>query len=95
MQALKLKEFGSVITDKEIGDEILNRIKVALTQSKPVNIDLTGVITMATYCAKQIFGTLYLELGAENFFKDINISNASIDMKTLIQLGIVNAIENR
>ena len=49
--------------------------------------------TMATYCAKQIFGRLYLELGAEAFFDKIILTNTSNEMKLIIKIGIQNALE--
>ncbi|MDO7853588.1 STAS-like domain-containing protein [Hymenobacter convexus] len=92
MDAIHVKKFGSVITDKDVGSEILRLAKEQLSTHGRVQIDLEGVVTMATYCAKQIFGTLYIEMGPENFFKNISIANASDDVKSLIQLGILNAL---
>lgn len=49
---------------------------------------------MATYCAKQIFGRLYVELGQNIFSKNIIIKNASDNVRLIIQLGIRFAIES-
>ena len=48
---------------------------------------------MATFCAKQIFGKLYVDLGSENFFERIEILNASDDLKSIIKIGIQSAIQ--
>ena len=47
---------------------------------------------MATYCAKQIFGTLYVELTPPIFSKQIVLANVSEDVKAAILLGIRFAI---
>lgn len=93
METLKVVDFGSVITDRSVGDIILRRVRGLLKTDHKVCVDFSNVITMATYCAKQIFGTLYIELNPQNFFDRIIISNASDDIKALIQLGIMNALE--
>jgi hypothetical protein len=49
---------------------------------------------MATFNAKQIFGKLYLELGANEFFEKLEIKNASDDLKLIIRLGIQSAIDD-
>ena len=48
---------------------------------------------MATFCAKQIFGKLYMELNPDVFFSNIKIKNANDDVKLIIRMGIQNAIE--
>lgn len=93
MDTVFVKQFGSVITDKEVGAEILRLLHEKLIADGEVKIDLEGVLTMATYCAKQIFGFLYVELGPETFFRKVLIANASDDIKALIQLGILNALQ--
>jgi hypothetical protein len=49
---------------------------------------------MATFCAKQVFGNLYLELGPSDFFEKIRISNANDDIRTIIKIGIQHAVSN-
>ncbi len=49
---------------------------------------------MATFCAKQIFGRLYIVYGPSKFFEYLIIKNASDDLKTIIRIGIESAIED-
>ncbi|MGV0828345.1 STAS-like domain-containing protein [Empedobacter brevis] len=93
MKTIAIKKYGPIISDKKIGDKIINEITSELEIHKKIEIDLKDVITMATFCAKQIFGQLYIKLGQEEFFENIKISHASNDMKIIINMGIQNAIE--
>ena len=56
-------------------------------------IDFANIKSMATYNAKQIFGQLYLNLGAEDFFKKIIIKNASPSILAIIKLGITDSLK--
>ena len=50
---------------------------------------------MATYCAKQIFGNLYVTLGASVFYDKIRIANASDDLRVIIRMGIAATINSK
>lgn len=89
-----LDEFAPIISSKESGSIIYNRIKDANPQENEITIDMRNIKSMATYCAKQIFGRLYVELGQSTFSKNIIIKNASDNVKLIIQLGIRFAIES-
>ena len=90
---INLSEFSPVISSKEDGEEIFNRLKKALDSDDLIEIDFDKIKTMATFCAKQIFGSLYIKLGADVFFRRIHFINVSDDVKVIIQSGIQNAIE--
>lgn len=90
---VSLKEYGPLLSDKKVGEEILKKIKLHLEKSGVLNIDFTGITSMATFCAKQIFGSLYLELGPEIFFERIKFLKVNEDLKIIIKMGIQNAIE--
>ena len=88
---IDLKNYAPIIGLEEKGAEILNMIKNALSTGE-VTIDFAGVKTMATFCAKQIFGSLYKDMGPDSFYEQIKIVNASEDIKSTIRAGIVSAI---
>jgi len=93
MENIDLKEYGPIISDKETGEVIYNLIIKEIKNSKKVSINLGGIKSMATFCAKQIFGKLYVELGSEVFFQNIQLENASDDLKTIIKIGIKSALD--
>lgn len=92
---IKLEEFGPIISDKKLGNDISKLIEESLESHKAIEIDFQNVISMATFCAKQIFGKLYIEKGAEFFFENVKMSNVSDDLKIIIKMGIQSAIEEK
>lgn len=93
MGTILLSKYAPVIRDKETGQQIYDSIKEMKPESDVVTIDFKDIVTMATFCAKQIFGKLYMELNPEVFFSNIKIINANDDVKLIIRMGIQNAIE--
>ncbi|WP_195426816.1 STAS-like domain-containing protein [Odoribacter splanchnicus] len=93
MKTIIVKNFGSIISDKETGYSLLEELKKSLKGSDEIILDLEGVISMATFCSKQVFGSLYLELGAEMFFSKIKFKNATNDVLAIIKIGIQSALE--
>ena len=91
---INLKKYGPIISTKEIGQELLELIQEKLIRNTVVEIDLSSIKTMATFCAKQVFGTLYINLTPSVFYERIKLKNANEDLKMIIRLGILNAIQN-
>ena len=71
MKTLNLNTFGPIIGSKSVGEEIYTLIKKSLEDTDVLTIQIDGIKSMATFCAKQIFGRLYLDLGSESFFERI------------------------
>lgn len=94
MKVITLEKYSPIISAKEDGDAIFNLINEALLVDSKIELDLGPIKSMATFCAKQIFGRLYLKLGSQNFFNAIVIKNATDDLKTIIRIGIQNAIDD-
>lgn len=92
---IKLEKYGPIISEKKIGQEIYEKLKKALDENNNIQVDLSNIISMATFCAKQIFGKLYTENGAEYFFEKIKFSNVNDDIKIIIKMGIQSAIEEK
>ncbi len=93
MKTIILDKYGPIISTKESGNEILDLIKKSLKNNQNIQIDLKKIRSMATFCAKQIFGNLYINMDNEVFFERIEILNASDDLKSIIKIGIQSAIE--
>ena len=85
---IDLRDFAPIISSKEVGDRIYEMIMEKDPKNNEVEINLEGIVSMATFCAKQIFGKLYTSLSPSVFSKNIIIKNASSDVKPIIQLGI-------
>ena len=92
---LKLETYGQIISDDTLGKEIANQIRLLLKKNNVVIVNFAGVISMATYNAKQIFGGLYVELGSDEFFRRIQFKNVSSNLEYIIRLGIQDSIATR
>jgi hypothetical protein len=92
---LDLGEYGSAIVDKITGANIYARLNEMLLNDTVVIVKLDRTVTMATFCAKQIFGRLYVELGAESFFKRVLLTDASNELRYIITTGIKNALKDQ
>lgn len=90
---LNISNYGLVISDENVGKDILLDIESLLNKESSIIVDFLNVKTMATFCAKQIFGFLYLKLTPEKFYDSILFKNVNDDVKLLIKIGIQNAIE--
>lgn len=93
---IQVKDFATIISSEEKGLQIFNAIESQLLGNEgQVVVDMSGVVSMATFCSKQIFGKLYKEMGSEDFYSRVLISNASEDIKTSIRLGIISEMNDR
>lgn len=86
-------KISTTITSPERGESLYKRIKADLALGV-VDVDFSGVLTMTTYCAKQVFGSLYRELGSSKFYSSARFANVSEDLKIIIQAGIESALQD-
>lgn len=95
MNTIILKKYGQVISDSDLGGSIFNDINVSLEKNHNITIDFKDVISMATFCSKQIFGNLYIKLTPQVFFDRIRMINATHDMRIIVRLGIEKALSDQ
>lgn len=88
MKKIDLRPFGPSITMASQGEEIYKLIKQNLEKEDGVQLNFDGIVSMTTYCAKLIFGTLYSELTPSVFFQQIELLNLSEGMSRTIREGI-------
>lgn len=92
MKTITLEQYGPIISDSAVGDEILHKILDLNPKEEEVEVDMESIVSMTTFCAKQIFGALYNELGAALFERHILLKNVSSDVLLIIKMGIRNAV---
>ncbi len=90
-----LKKFGPIISDKDNGLKVYELIKSIIVEDGNVEVDLKEILSMATFCAKQIFGKLYIDMGAQSFFENVKLLNVNDDMKLIINMGIHSALNDK
>ena len=89
-----MSRYRSVVMRKSDGESVYQEIKAHLESGDTVLIDFSGIDTMTTYFAKQVFGRLYVELGVEGFTSRIKFEkdNMSSDVELVLKIGITGAI---
>lgn len=92
MKKISLRQYSPIISEKNIGEEIFNNIWNLDPKDNQVEVDMSGIISMTTYSAKQIFGRLYKNLGPSLFENNIILINATNDVILIIKMGIRNAV---
>jgi len=95
MKQISLQQYSPIISDKDKGEIIYKDIYGLNPMEEKVEIDMTGIMSMTTFCAKQIFGQLYKILGSSRFERNIILKNVSPDVLLIIKMGIRNAVMQR
>ncbi len=93
MAVIDLNKYSPLVTRRELGDEIYTLIKEGIDKNGEVDVMMTKIVSMTTFCAKQIFGRLYVELGREEYKKRVHLVNVSEDVNFIIRIGITNAVK--
>ena len=89
---ISLETYGPAITNPIIAENVYQTIINHKPNENVVTIDLKGIEAMTTQCAKIIFGKLYINLGADLFYKNIAITNCSDGLQLVIEFGIEHAL---
>lgn len=91
---LMMDRFKTIVTRKNNGEEVYSEIKEHISKGETVIVDFSGIDTMTTYFAKQVFGKLYMEYGPEEFDNRIKIDarKMSDDVELVLRIGIDDAI---
>ena len=89
-----MNRFKSAVTRKSDGDNVYQEIKVHLDGGDTIIVDFSGIDTMTTYFAKQVFGRLYIELGAGQFTEKVKFDKRRMtdDVELVLKIGIAGAI---
>ena len=93
MAIINLNKYAPLITRRDLGNEIYSLIKTGLDKDGEVEVSMTQIVSMTTFCAKQIFGRLYVEMGREEYLKRVHLVNLSEDVNFIIRIGITNAVK--
>lgn len=91
---LEMSRYRHLVTRKVDGEEVYNDIKSHLDKGDVVVVNFNGIDTMTTYFAKQVFGKLYTDLGAEHFSESIKFDkrHMSEDVELVLKIGIAGAL---
>ena len=88
MVKISLQKFGPTITNIYVADKVFDIIINSKVREEQIKLDLEGIITMTTQCAKRIFGHLYKELGSDIYYQNIVFENRSETLEMIIEMSI-------
>lgn len=88
MKKYIMKPHGPLITNEQVAKDIYQKIVEMNPLTENVTIDMRGIITMTTQCAKAIFGQLYKDLGYSLYYQNITIVNKSDTISKIIKMSI-------
>ncbi|MBO4417854.1 MAG: STAS-like domain-containing protein [Bacteroidales bacterium] len=91
-----MNQYKHLVIRKVEGVEVYNDIKNHLDAGEVVIIDFSGIDTMTTYFAKQVFGRLYTEMGSEVFTMNVKFDKRFMteDLDLVLRIGIAGAISD-
>lgn len=89
-----MKEFAPLFVDKERANQIYDEIMALDPNNNMITVDLTGIISMTTICAKLIFGRLYKRLGSDTYHNSIHFIGKSDGVDLVIKMGISSALRD-
>ena len=89
-----MKEYAPLFVNKDKANQIYEEIMAMDPENSVITLDLTGIESMTTICAKLIFGRLCKKLGSEVYHNNIVIIGKSNGVDLVIKMGIASALRD-
>lgn len=94
MKSIDLTKNAPLITDKSIAEDIYKQIISFDPSNNVVEIDMTGIVSMTTVCAKIMFGNVAKLISPDVFYKNIRFKGLTDELELIITMGITSAIDD-
>ena len=94
MKTYSMTTYAPLFVDKEVARRIHEQILALDPENNEVEIDMTGIESMTTLCAKIIFGALAKSMGLSKFYKQIKFRGLSDEVELILDMGIESAISD-
>lgn len=85
---VSIEKYGPVVNREQAGEEILEIISSALSDVDVLEIEVGTIRFITTFCAKQVFGKLYKELGPEEYYRRLILINPTDGFMSSINLAL-------
>ena len=89
-----MKEFAPLFVNKEKANQIYDEIMALDPANNVITVDLTGIVSMTTICAKLIFGKLCKTLGSATYHSNILFLGKTDGVDLVIKMGIAIALRD-
>ncbi len=94
MKNVDLTKYAPLVTDKTIAEQIYNQIMSLDPLNNVVEIDMTGIVSMTTVCAKIMFGNMVKAININVFYKNVIFKGLTDELELVINMGIASAIND-
>lgn len=85
---LKLNKNGSTLGLRELAKKLSSIIKESILQNKLIVVDFEKVESISSSFADELIAKVMVEVGQENFLKNVKIRNTNDFIKTMINSSI-------
>lgn len=89
-----MTQFAPLFVDKQKAQVVYEEIRGLDPTDNTITVDMTGIISMTTICAKIIFGRLCKYLGPEKYHNSIKFVGKSEGIDLVIRMGIASALQD-
>ena len=89
-----MKRYAPLFVSKETAYQIFDEILKLDPINNTIIVDLTGIVSMTTICAKIIFGRLCKRLGSTVFHENISFIGKTEGVDLIIRMGIASALRD-
>ena len=89
-----MKGYAPLFVNKERANQIYDEIMALAPEHNVIIIDLTGIVSMTTICAKLIFGRLCKMLGSAVYHNNIRFIGKTEGVDLVIKMGIASALRD-
>ena len=83
-----LSENGSILGLRELAKELSSQLKIAIDNNTNIILDFSNVESISSSFADELIAKVLIEVGIENFLKNVKIRNANTFIKTMINSSI-------
>ena len=89
-----MTQFAPLFVDKQKAQVVYNEIQELDPKNNTIIVNMSGLISMTTICAKIIFGRLCKHLGPEIYHRNIKFVGKSEGIDLVIRMGIASALQD-
>lgn len=94
MKTYSMVIYAPLFVDKDKAHKVFNEICLLNPSDEEIVIDMTGIESMTTICARIIFGELAKKIGLQTFYKQFKFRGLSNEVELVIDMGIASALES-
>ena len=89
-----MRQYAPLFVDKQKAQQVYEEIVKINPCENIVVVNMTGIVSMTTICAKLIFGRLCKHLGSEIYHSNVRFIGKSEGIDLVIRMGVASALQD-